>query len=178
VPDHGQEKGRERLTKREREMIKELAREIVREAGLARNSEKEATEKRRREFIEGGREYWKAQVDFFKQMTTISAASIAVVTTLSATLLPKASSSTLFGFFVVIVALVNALVLSARYVLWTSSLLEPFLWGDIVSDAEQVAESSRDIRLRDIRLWGKFYVYLFYGIGVFGFVTLFVFQYL
>ena len=54
VPDHGQEKGRERLTKRERDMIKELAREIVREAGLARDSEKEATEKRRRGFIEGG----------------------------------------------------------------------------------------------------------------------------
>lgn len=177
MADHGKKNGREPLTKRERETIKVLAREIVREAGLARDSE-EATEKRRREFIEGGREYWKAQVDFFRQMTTISAASIAVTVTLYATLLPKASSDTLLWFFVVIDFLGLSLVLSARSLLWTSSRFEPFLWGDMVADAEQIPESPSDIHLRHIRLRSKSFAYLFYGIGVFGFVGLFIFQYL
>jgi hypothetical protein len=66
VADNGQGNGREALPKREREIIQELAREIVKEAGLARDPEQGAAEKRRQEFIEGGREHGKAQVDFSK----------------------------------------------------------------------------------------------------------------
>jgi hypothetical protein len=76
VADNQRDHGKEPLTEREREVLQMLAKEIVREAGLDRDPEKEAAEQSRREFIEGGREHWKAQVDFFKHMAVISAASV------------------------------------------------------------------------------------------------------
>jgi len=60
VADYDQESAREHLTEREREALKILAREMVRKAGLVRAPEKEAAEKQRKQFIEDGREYYKA----------------------------------------------------------------------------------------------------------------------
>jgi hypothetical protein len=71
------------------EDLQELARQIAKEAGLSQDPEKEAAEQRRRAFIEGGREHWKAQVDFFKHMATISGASIAFVIGVSASFINK-----------------------------------------------------------------------------------------
>jgi hypothetical protein len=79
VADHGRESSREPLTQREREVIHELAREIVKEAGLGRNPDQEAAEKQskqRERMIAGGRGYWNAQVDIFKHMATVSAATV------------------------------------------------------------------------------------------------------
>jgi hypothetical protein len=76
VADHEQENSQEPLTEREQEAIQELAKAIVREAGLAREPEQETAGNFRRELIESGQGYWQAQVDFFKHMTTVSAATV------------------------------------------------------------------------------------------------------
>jgi hypothetical protein len=58
------------------EFVQQLAREIVREAGLARDPQKEAAEKRVEEFMEMRKEEIQAQIEFSKHMTTLISASI------------------------------------------------------------------------------------------------------
>jgi hypothetical protein len=67
------------LTGREREFVQELAKAIVREAGLARNP----AEKRLEDVIDTYRERRKSVFDFSKQMMTLSSASIVAVVTVS-----------------------------------------------------------------------------------------------
>jgi hypothetical protein len=71
------------------EALTALAREIVREAGLVRDLEAEAVEKRREQFIEGGREYYKALVTYSKDMATLSGATLVGVTVVTRAFIPN-----------------------------------------------------------------------------------------
>jgi hypothetical protein len=76
VADHGQKNGGEPLTQRDRELIKELAREVVREARLVRDPKEETDKQRIEVVIDALRYNTEKQLDFFKHMTTLSSASI------------------------------------------------------------------------------------------------------
>jgi hypothetical protein len=95
-----------------------LAREIVKEAGLARNPEQEAAEKRRQEFIEGVREYYKTQVDFFKHISTLSAATIVGFVAVAGAYLPRSelAERTLLGVRLYLFLLLSLAVLFAGLV--------------------------------------------------------------
>ena len=115
--------------------LQELARYIVREAGLGSDPEAEAAEKRRDRFIEGGREHWKAQVDFFKHMVTVSGASmVAVIAVVSIVDLRAgweligATLGASFFFFAAGSALFSLLRASDRLV--------TFSWGAVPSTEE------------------------------------------
>ena len=76
MADQEHEDGQEPLSKREQKALQVLAGEIVREAGLVRDQEQEAAEKRLQRVIDGVLEHWKAQIDFFKHMSTASGAAL------------------------------------------------------------------------------------------------------
>jgi hypothetical protein len=129
----------------QQEALQALARAIVREAGLGRDPEKEAAEKSqksRQEFIEGGREHWKSQVDFFKHMTVISGASIVGVTALREAVATDPNCvwcvSASAGSFL-LAALVSVLCL-----FWASAALADFSWGTVPAreEAKRVLTSS------------------------------------
>jgi Ca2+/H+ antiporter len=116
------------------EALTVLAREIVREAGLSHDPEQEAAKERHQAFIEGGREHWKSQVDFFKHMTVISGASIVGVTALRQALAPDPACawcvSASAGTFL-LAALVSLVCL-----FWASSALVDFSWGTVPAREE------------------------------------------
>jgi hypothetical protein len=136
--EDGGKEPKEPLTEREWEALQELARDIVKEPGLAQDPEKKAKEQRRRDFIEGGREHWKAQVDFFKHMTTVSGASITVVIGISPSLLKRAGVLNTVFLFVALASLFVASLVSVGYLLQASSNLRRFSWGDVPEDLEPV----------------------------------------
>jgi len=83
VADRQKYDGKEPLTEREREVLQELAREIVREAGLvpdleaeAAKARAEAEEKRKEDFMDAYKRTMQAHIEFYKHMTTLSGASL------------------------------------------------------------------------------------------------------
>jgi hypothetical protein len=76
VADKRRDDGKEPLTEREREDLQELARQIVREAGLVPDPEGEAEEKRKEYLEEAVQLNGQAQREFYKHMTTLGGASI------------------------------------------------------------------------------------------------------
>jgi hypothetical protein len=58
------------------EVVQQLAREIVREAGLAHDPEKEAAEERCKDLVDASKRNLLALIDFHKHMTTLISASI------------------------------------------------------------------------------------------------------
>jgi hypothetical protein len=116
VGDRERDIGNERLPERDREALQELARAIVREAGMIRDSEQAADEKARKELIEAGREHWKAQVDFFKHISTVSGAALVAVTAITGVLQPESESVSIFLTIAVTGFLLSAL--AALIFLW------------------------------------------------------------
>jgi len=114
-----------------------LAREIVREAGLARDPEQEAAEKRQQEFIEGGREHWKAQVDFFKHMAVVSGASLIAVTAMVKAFGRGAADALIFTSAALFL---GSAVVSLLFLYWASWNLVRFCWGPV--SAEDVRKRS------------------------------------
>jgi hypothetical protein len=64
----------------QQEALQELARQIVRQSRLSSDPEQEAVEKRREQFIEGGREYYKTMGASFKDAATLSGATLVAFT--------------------------------------------------------------------------------------------------
>jgi hypothetical protein len=73
VAEDEQENGREPLTKREREVIRELAREIVREAGGFVGCDDASRH------VQLAMEPWKMRADYFKHLSTVSGATVIAV---------------------------------------------------------------------------------------------------
>jgi hypothetical protein len=97
------------------EALQKLARAIVRETGLVRDPVQEAAEKAHQQFIEGGREHWKAQVDFFKHMATTSGAALVAVAALTGVLRPPpGTSSPITGMVLFALYVAGALFLTAN----------------------------------------------------------------
>jgi hypothetical protein len=111
------------------EAIQELARAIVREAGSTHDPAEEAAERRQRQFIEGGREHWKAQSDFFKHMATASGAGLVAVVAVIQLFAVGRSYEILY----VISALffVFSAIMSLGFLFAASSRLVMFSWGDV-----------------------------------------------
>jgi hypothetical protein len=86
VAKNEQDEGQKPLTERELKDLQELARAIVREAGLARDPEREAAEKRFEDMLETYRSHNQSVFEFLKHMMTLSSATIVAVITVSGAL--------------------------------------------------------------------------------------------
>jgi hypothetical protein len=106
-----------------------LAREIVREAGLSRDPERELAEKRWEQFIEGGREHWKAQIDYYKHIATASSATIVAETVVVSAFLREyvkgEGASMLVGSLILLLA---AAILSLVLMNFSSTRLVRYSW--------------------------------------------------
>jgi hypothetical protein len=128
------------LTEREQEALQALAREMVsaaREAELAQDTpQEEAAEQERKEFIEAGREHWKAQVDYFKHMSTISGATIIGEVAVIAGFVPKAVEDRAPLLYFSLTFLFLSAILSLFSLGWASARLARFSWGDALPSGQ------------------------------------------
>jgi hypothetical protein len=117
------------------EHIQELARAIVRETGLVRDPAQEAAEIDQQRFIEGGREHWKAQVNFFQHIATASGAGVVGVTAVIGFMKIDSNLTTI----TLIVSMLSFLLASSEalfFLYLASSLLARFSWGDVPTREE------------------------------------------
>jgi hypothetical protein len=148
------------------EALQILAREIVREAGLVRDPVQEAAEKAQQQFIEGGREHWKAQVDYFKHMATTSGAALVAVAALSGVLRPPpGTSSPNTGMVLFALYVAGALFLSAAFgallsLTTATDHLVKFSWGNVPTREEADEDLTSDFRLRRV------FAYFVFGFGL------------
>jgi hypothetical protein len=102
------------LTSRERENLIFLAREIVRQAGLAPDPKAEASKRRLEELMDADKQHEQSLLDFYKHMTTLSGASIVAAVAVMGALFNDMSGIELFGrAYITLGLLTLSLVLSA-----------------------------------------------------------------
>jgi hypothetical protein len=172
VGDRQRDTGNERLTERDREALQELARAIVREAGMIRDPEQEADEKNRKETIEAGREHWKAQVDFFKHLSTVSGAALIAVTAVTGVLqleFKQPEFKLVSVFLVIAVAGFLWSALAALIFLWMASeRLAWFSWGRVLPTRQLSDEffSSAGKSLKSDFSRPRAVSYFLFGIGI------------
>jgi hypothetical protein len=143
-----------------------LAKAIVREAGLAREPEQETAGNLRRELIESGQGYWQAQVDFFKHMTTVSAATVVGVPAVIKAFVPDPEPA--LPLYASVGLLLLAALGSIASLLWASDSQAAFAQKLVVrAEEDPFSEYLRD-PFRFARL-GAYSLYVV-GLGIFGFL--------
>ena len=141
-----------------------LAREIVREAGLVSDPEQVAAEQAHQQFVEGGREHWKAQIDFFKHMATVSGAALVAVAALTNTLQLE-SITGLLSLLIAGVSFLSCAIAALINLLWASQRLVRFSWGDVPA-REEAGE-----RLTSSFTQNRGVTYMLFGIGLSALLT-------
>ena len=173
MADHEQQSGPGPLTERELAALQILARKIVREAGLTPDPEKEAAEKEHQQFIEGGREYYKAQVDFFKHMTTLSGATVVAVPVVSKAFLPNPALA--WFLWLAEGLLLLAALFSTLGLRISSAYLAEYAWGMTGREPESFPEWTHLFSNgSDIRSKARSIVVLLFYSGLFLFALAFV----
>jgi hypothetical protein len=148
----------------QQEALQELAKAIVREAGLQSDPDKW--------LIEGGREFWKAQVDFFKHMSTVSAATIVAVPAVARVIFPAPEAAWLL-YISVGLLLLGALV-SIGSLLDASDRLAIFSWGRVPTSQDEQERKFISQWLGDNFRNARNGAYLLFWGGVLTFGILFV----
>ena len=118
MADKQRDLGKEPLTEREQEAI-QLARAIARVAGLELNPE-DATEKRREILIDSTREYYARMAEFFKHISTLSAAAIVGIVAVFRALAINPSRIVLFIIVLGLLLLAYSLCCSAYFFYFVS----------------------------------------------------------
>jgi hypothetical protein len=116
--------------------IQELARQIVKDAGLQKDPVREAVEKERDRFVEGGIENYKALATYSHNMATLSGATLVAVTVVTKTLLPNAKPA--WMLVAALGLLFFAMMLSSINLYVATAYLRRISFGDIPADADEL----------------------------------------
>jgi hypothetical protein len=151
----------------QQEALQELARQIVKEAGLQQKSD--AGKRGRERYIEAGREFGKTQTDFFKHIGTLSAATVVAVPAVIKGVIKDPEMVLVYSSMglLLLPVFLSFLGLSAA-----SGLLSNFAWGFSPDTGEDA--NRHVLRLSRFYDYFRLAVYLIYATGLVFFFWLLV----
>jgi hypothetical protein len=149
----------------QQEALQELARQIVREADLQQSSKVDDRKRAREKYIEAGREFFKAQIEFFKHIGTLSAATVVAV---PAVIRGIVNNPEMLLVYLSMGLLLLALFLSFVGMVRASRRLGDFAWR---FSPEMTPDNLAEMK-QDVLSWSRFYdyfrfaIYMIYTLGL------------